>query len=60
MSSYWVNFAQAGDPNAVGLPRWEPYSGESGKIMLFGDQPAAGVLPDKGSLKFWYNRMIKN
>ncbi len=60
MSSYWVNFAKAGDPNGVGLPTWAPYSRESGKIILLGDQPAAGVLPDKESLEFWYNRMIKN
>jgi para-nitrobenzyl esterase len=60
MSSYWVNFAKTGDPNGVGLPRWEPYSEESGKIMLLTDRPAAGVLPDKGSLEFWYNRMVKN
>jgi para-nitrobenzyl esterase len=60
MSSYWVNFAKTGDPNGAGLPRWEPYSRESGKIMVFGQQNATGVLPDKGALEFWYNRMIKN
>jgi para-nitrobenzyl esterase len=60
MSSYWVNFAKTGDPNGVGLPRWEPYSRESGKIILLGDHPAAGVLPDKGALEYWYNKMIKN
>lgn len=60
MSSYWVNFAKAGDPNGVGLPQWEPYSGESGKIMIFDKQPAMGVLPDKAALEYLYNKMIKN
>jgi para-nitrobenzyl esterase len=60
MSSYWVNFAKAGDPNGVGLARWEPFERESGKIIVFGQQPAAGVLPDKAALEWWYNRMIKN
>jgi len=60
MSSYLVNFAKTGDPNGVGLPRWEPFSRESGKIMIFGKQSATKVLPDKAALEYWYNKMIKN
>jgi para-nitrobenzyl esterase len=60
MSSYWVNFARTGDPNGTGLPRWEPFSRESGKIMIFDRQTATEPLPDKGALEWWYNRMIKN
>jgi len=59
MSSYWVNFAKTGDPNGAGLPRWEPYTRENGKIMIFGQQAAAGVMSDQGALEWWYNRMIK-
>ncbi len=51
MSSYWVNFAKTGDPNGAGLPRWEPFSRESGKIMGLDRQPATEVLPDKGALE---------
>ena len=59
MSSYWVNFAKTGDPNGAGLPRWEPFSRESGKIMWLDRQPATEVLPDKGALEWWYGRMVK-
>ena len=57
MSSYWVNFAKTGDPNGVGLPRWEPYRRESGKIIIFGKQVTGGVLPDKAALDFQYKKM---
>jgi len=60
MSSYWVNFAKTGDPNGAGLTRWEPFSRESGKIMFFGKLATPGVLPDKGALEYWFDRMIKN
>jgi para-nitrobenzyl esterase len=57
MSSYWVNFARTGDPNGAGLPRWEPYSQESEKIIIFGKQAIGGVLPDKAALDFQYKKM---
>lgn len=59
MSSYWVNFAKTGDPNGAGLPRWEPYSREGGKIMVFGRQAEPGVLPDQAALEWWFRRMVK-
>lgn len=57
MSSYWVNFCRAGDPNGVGLPSWAPFSRESGKIIIFGEQVVAGVLPDHDALEFQYKKM---
>ncbi len=35
MSAAWVNFAKTGDPNAGGLPHWEPYTVEQGATMFF-------------------------
>ena len=38
-SSYWANFAAAGDPNGRGLPRWEP-AGTKPEVMEIGDKTA--------------------
>lgn len=38
MSSYWVNFAKTGNPNATGLPEWKIYDKQAGNIMEFGDK----------------------
>ncbi len=37
MSSYWVNFATAGDPNGKGLPSWTPYDAASEPYLDLGD-----------------------
>jgi para-nitrobenzyl esterase len=37
MSSYWTNFAIAGDPNGAGLPKWAPYDASAEPYMELGD-----------------------
>ncbi len=37
MSAAWVNFARTGNPNAKGLPAWEPYTEQNGTTMFFGN-----------------------
>jgi para-nitrobenzyl esterase len=37
MSSYWTNFAIAGDPNGANLPTWAPYDAESEPYLELGD-----------------------
>jgi para-nitrobenzyl esterase len=37
MSSYWVNFAIAGDPNGTGLPEWAPYDQSDEPYLELGD-----------------------
>ncbi len=44
-SSYWVNFAKNGDPNAPGLPEWPKYTGPNGSVMRLSVQPSAGADP---------------
>jgi len=37
MSSYWINFATAGDPNGKGLPTWTPYDAATEPYLDRGD-----------------------
>jgi para-nitrobenzyl esterase len=37
MSSYWSNFATAGDPNGKGLPAWTPYDTTAEPYLDLGD-----------------------
>lgn len=37
MSSYWVNFARTGDPNAKGLPEWPAYDANAEPTMEFAE-----------------------
>lgn len=48
MSSYWVNFAATGNPNADGVPHWPVYTRTEERYMEFGDHFKAGqkVRPD--------------
>lgn len=37
MMSYWANFARNGNPNASGLPEWEPFN-KNKKLLEFGNK----------------------
>lgn len=45
LSSYWVNFAKNGDPNAPGLPEWPKYTGPNGSVMRLSVEPSGGPDP---------------
>ena len=45
MSSYWVNFATAGDPNGPGLPEWPAFNERDMQVMFFDKNPAARPMP---------------
>lgn len=54
MSSYWVNFARSGDPNAAGLPHWPAFNAGKPRVMELGDH--FGPIPVASSparLQFW-------
>lgn len=52
MTSYWVNFATAGDPNGKGLPEWPPFLPQYGNAMMLGDrvEPVQTLSADKIAL----------
>ncbi|MBW4079793.1 carboxylesterase/lipase family protein [Paenibacillus sp. S150] len=53
MSSYWINFAETGDPNGESLPLWTPYHTETDQTMVLGDKPGMTETPRKAYLEFF-------
>jgi para-nitrobenzyl esterase len=53
MSSYWVNFAAASDPNGSDLPRWPVFDLAKKMTMEFGDDVRVAQLKDVPRLGFW-------
>ena len=51
MSTYWVNFAKRGDPNAEGVPLWPAFSNNNPQVMYFNQTPHGGPVPSAESLK---------
>lgn len=51
MSGAWLNFSRTGNPNAEGLPQWEPYTAEGGATMIFNDDCEIKYNHDKELLE---------
>jgi para-nitrobenzyl esterase len=51
ISSFWVNFARAGDPNSAGLPAWPSFDEKDMKVMVFDKEPSARPLPNLEELQ---------
>src|SRR5207248_4212560 len=45
VSSYWLNFTRAGDPNAMGLPRWPAFDAAAAAPMTPGEIDEAPERP---------------
>jgi para-nitrobenzyl esterase len=59
MSSYWVNFATTGDPNAKGMAKWTPYDDKSKTPMIFGNPPEGAQAPREDRLAFYQSYFDK-
>lgn len=46
ISQAWINFARTGNPNAKGLPNWEPFTRQSGATM---------ILDNKSELRYHHD-----
>ncbi|MHA8059954.1 carboxylesterase/lipase family protein [Aquirufa beregesia] len=60
MSSYWVNFAKLGNPNAKGLPTWPAFNSSSLEIIKLDKQVDNVKIPDATSLNYFYHHLYLN
>jgi para-nitrobenzyl esterase len=53
ISSYWLNFARTGNPNAAGLPHWPTYDAAAQMTMELGDTVRPTPIHNLARLEFW-------
>jgi para-nitrobenzyl esterase len=46
MSQAWIHFARTGNPNHVGIPRWDPVTANGSQTMIFDAESRFNVDPD--------------
>ncbi len=51
MQSYWINFAETGNPNGSGLPHWPNFTEEDQKVLYFNATARAEPIPNLEKLK---------
>ena len=53
VSSYWINFAKSGNPNAPGLPTWPAFTSVDNRVVYLGDPITVGGVANINSLKIF-------
>jgi carboxylesterase type B len=53
ISSYWLNFARTGNPNAAGLPQWPAYDSSAQLTMELGDTVKPMPIRNLARFEFW-------
>ncbi len=53
ISDYWVAFAQSGNPNGSGRPRWEEFDTRTQQVLQLGDSVAMTPISHRARLEFW-------
>ena len=52
ISTYWANFARAGDPNGKGVPQWPAVTASSAVTMELGDHLRPIPVAEPARLEF--------
>ncbi len=50
LGAYWTRFAEAGDPNGVGLPEWPAFTPPNEQALLIDGELHAGAMPNASEL----------
>ena len=51
IQSYWINFAETGDPNRPGLPSWPHFTEQDQEVLFFDTATGAKPIPNLEKLK---------
>lgn len=51
IQQYWTNFAESGDPNGTGLPRWPMFDRHRTMVMDLGPEPRVMAIADQARLQ---------
>ena len=60
MAEYWTNFAKTGNPNAQGLPDWQPYDAENHSTQLLRPDAHTVAGVRRAKLDLWDARFASD
>jgi para-nitrobenzyl esterase len=60
MSETWAAFANNGDPNHSGIPKWEPFTADNRATMLFDVPSRVEIDPYREELDAWEGMPLRN
>jgi para-nitrobenzyl esterase len=60
MSTYWLNFMRAGDPNGACLLQWPAFDPARGTTLIFGDEVSISSAPEHAKLEFWEAKCLRD